>query len=133
MAEVHDLPGDAPGVEISLEEVEVALLLSLSAQMADFVAPAPMDSEDPLVAMVGIDPTAQMSDDPALQRLLPDAYADDADASERLLMDNSVRFKGLERPWVVLIDTDHLSTEAERTRAYIGITRATMGLVAVTR
>jgi hypothetical protein len=61
------------------------------------------------------------------------AQADDADASERLLMDNSVRFKGLERPWVVLIDTDHLSTEEERTRAYIGITRATMGLVAVTR
>lgn len=61
------------------------------------------------------------------------AQADDPDASERLLMDNSVRFKGLERPWVVLIDTDHLSTEAERTRAYIGITRATMGLVAVTR
>ncbi len=98
MAEVHDLPGDAPGVEISLEEVEVALLLSLSAQMADFVAPAPMDSEDPLVAMVGIDPTAQMSDDPALQRLLPDAYADDADASadfrrftERDLRESKVR------------------------------------------
>jgi hypothetical protein len=81
MAEVHDLPGDAVGVEIALEEVEVALLLSLAAQMAEFVAPRPLESEDPLAALVGIDPSAQMSDDPALQRLLPDAYADDPDAS----------------------------------------------------
>ncbi len=81
MAEVHDLPDDAIGVEITLEEVEVALLVSLAAQMVDFVAPRPLESEDPLAALVGIDPSAQMSDDPALQRLLPDAYADDPDAS----------------------------------------------------
>jgi hypothetical protein len=78
MAHVLALDG---GVRLVLEEVEVALLLSLAGQMVDFVAPAPSDDEDPLAAIVGIDPLATTPDDPALKRLLPDAYADDAEAA----------------------------------------------------
>jgi len=59
--------------------------------------------------------------------------ADDPAAPERIVLDSAVRFKGLERPWVVLIDTDDLVQPMARTRAYIAITRATMGLVLVDR
>jgi hypothetical protein len=98
MAEVLGLPMGQRGVEIQLEEVEVALLQSLAAQMIDFVSPQSTDSDDPLVALVGIDPSARMPEDPALQRLLPDAYRDDPDASaefrrftERDLRESKVR------------------------------------------
>jgi hypothetical protein len=81
MAVVGALPGGERGAEVQLEEVEVALLQSLALQLVDFVGPQDDPEADPLVAMVGIDPLARIPDDPALRRLLPDAYADDVDAS----------------------------------------------------
>jgi hypothetical protein len=81
MAEVEALPGGARGARVHLEEVEIALLQSLALQMIDFVEPRANDADDPLVALVGIDPHAEIPDDPALLRLLPDAYPDDEDAS----------------------------------------------------
>lgn len=81
MASVHPLPDGERGLEIRLEEVEVALLLSLSAQLIDFVSPDDLEDADPLVALVGIDPDATTPEDPALRRLLPDAYRDDAEAA----------------------------------------------------
>ncbi len=81
MARVAVTVGASRQVQIALEPVEVGLLASLAAQVADFVAP---DADvDPLVALVGIDPAASVPADPALRRLLPDAYADDAEASAR--------------------------------------------------
>ncbi len=69
-------------VRLRLDEIERGLLLSLSHQMAEFVAPEPADPDaDPLAAFVGIDAVAQVPDDPALARLLPDAYPDDEEAS----------------------------------------------------
>jgi hypothetical protein len=81
MAQVDAAPDGERGVVLELEEVEVALLQSLALQMIDFVGPRSADTDDPLVAMVGIDPLARTPDDPALLRLLPDAYTDDPDAS----------------------------------------------------
>jgi hypothetical protein len=82
MASVGGLAGDERGFTLQLEEVEVALLLSLAAQMIDFIAPVPTaENADPLAAMVGIDATAMTPEDPALERLLPDAYRDDAEAA----------------------------------------------------
>jgi hypothetical protein len=78
MAHVLGLEG---GVRLVLEEVEVALLLSLAGQLADLVAPEPSLDEDPLARLVGIDPEARTPEDPALHRLLPDAYADDPEAA----------------------------------------------------
>lgn len=80
MAEVAGR-SEGRGTTIRLEEVEVALLLSLAAQMIDLVSPPSAD--DPLVALVGIDPEATVPDDPALRRLLPDAYSEDAEAASR--------------------------------------------------
>lgn len=81
MAEVSVLPGGERGLHVSLEEVEVALLQSLARQLQDLVGPRDDPDADPLFAMVGIDPVAQTPDDPALRRLLPDAYLDDEDAA----------------------------------------------------
>ena len=74
MAEVSVLPGGERGLHVSLEEVEVALLQSLARQLQDLVGPRDDPDADPLDALVGIDPLAQTPDDPALHRLLPDAY-----------------------------------------------------------
>jgi hypothetical protein len=69
-------------LRLRLDEIERGLLLSLAQQIADFVAPAPSDPDaDPLAAFVGIDAVAEVPDDPALARLLPDAYRDDEEAS----------------------------------------------------
>jgi Domain of unknown function (DUF2017) len=81
MAEVSALPDGARGLHVTLEEVEVALLQSLARQLEDLVGPRIDPDADPLVALVGIDPVAQTPDDPALRRLLPDAYIDDEAAA----------------------------------------------------
>ena len=80
MATVDTLPDGERGIQVELEEVEVALVRSLAAQVIDFVGPRVDEDADPLVAIVGIDPEATTPEDPALRRLLPDAYADDPDA-----------------------------------------------------
>lgn len=69
------------GIALTLEELEVELLLSLTRQMVDFVGHPHEDGIDPLAAMVGIDPQAAPSQDPALLRLLPDAFRDDEEAA----------------------------------------------------
>jgi hypothetical protein len=81
MAEVSALPDGERGLHLTLEEVEVALLRSLAAQLEDLVGPRSDPDADPLVALVGIDPLAQTPDDPALRRLLPDAYVNDEEAA----------------------------------------------------
>lgn len=98
MAMLRPLGDPDQGMDLLLEEVERELLLSLTAQLIDFVRSEPEEAEDPLVALVGIDPDAAPSEDPALHRLLPDAFRDDEEASlefrrftERDLRDAKVR------------------------------------------
>lgn len=82
MATVHPLSeGNEIGMEVALEEVETAMLRSLAEQLIALVAPEDRPDVDPLVAIVGIDPEATAPSDPALRRLLPDAYRDDEAAS----------------------------------------------------
>lgn len=81
MASVALLAGGERGFLLELEEVEVALLQSLARQLIDFVGPEVNPDDDPLAALVGIDPDATTPEDPALLRLLPDAYRDDPDAA----------------------------------------------------
>ncbi len=64
-----------------LDGDERRLLASLAEQVVALVAPPQRDDEDPLVALVGIDPQAAPSDDPAVARLLPDGYRDDPEAA----------------------------------------------------
>lgn len=70
-------------VQLTLKEPERAILGDLLTQLIDMVAPDPSSiPADPLAAMVGIAAEATTPEDPALARLLPDAYADPELAGE---------------------------------------------------
>ena len=69
-------------IVLRTDDVERTILTALVHQLVEFVRPdADALDQDPLAAMVGIDPFAVTPDDPALHRLFPDAYGDDEDAS----------------------------------------------------
>lgn len=94
-------------VVLRLDEVERGLLGSLVGQLLELVAPEddPWGQDaDPLARMVGIDPDAERPDDPALARLLPDAYADDDEASAefRRFTERTLRETKMEHAGVVL-------------------------------
>lgn len=64
------------------DDAERSILGALVRELVALVAPeGPAPDEDPLAALVGIDPDARRPDDPALARLFPDAYADDEEAA----------------------------------------------------
>ena len=61
-------------------DVETEIIADLASQIAGMLSPL-VGSDDPLFAAVGIGGTSLLNDDPAIARLLPDAYGDDAAAS----------------------------------------------------
>ncbi|KQY58640.1 hypothetical protein ASD11_03015 [Aeromicrobium sp. Root495] len=74
------------GITASFEPGEAHLIASLAAQVVELLRDRNGESEsspDPLASQLGIGGPALPPEDPVLQRLLPDAYADDAaDAAE---------------------------------------------------
>ncbi len=58
------------------------MLLDLFEQLSELVEPVVRADADPLESLVGIDPYAERPDDPALARLVPDAYQDPEQADE---------------------------------------------------
>jgi hypothetical protein len=83
---VAALSRDGDVILLGLEEQERVVLAGMAVSLVEMLAgedEAVGAGEDPLVAMVGLtdDPVAA-PDDPALRRLLPDAYADDEAAGE---------------------------------------------------
>lgn len=88
MAKVRKSVG---GVRITFADPEVAMLTQLldglDQILASGVQSAPVESEDPLVALTGLGGTSTSEevsapDDPAVRRLMPDAYQDAAAALE---------------------------------------------------
>ena len=74
--------GPHGGVKIDLVEVEAGILGQCVRELLELLSlPAPDQPPDPLAMMVGLSPGATLSQDPALARLLPDAYADDPEAA----------------------------------------------------
>jgi hypothetical protein len=75
--------------------VERELLASLAGEVETLVAPTPIDADaDPLATLVGIDADAVSPTDPALARLLPDAYGEEepgAAAEFRRFTERSLR------------------------------------------
>jgi len=70
-------------VWLHLGDPDRGLMGDLLVQMTDMLAePEEHEPVDPLAELVGIDPTAERPDDPALARLFPDAYEDPDDAAE---------------------------------------------------
>ena len=92
-------------IVLRADEIERTILAALVHQLVDFVAPdADAADQDPLAAMVGIDPFAVRPDDPALRRLFPDAYADDDEAADefRRFTERSLRDSKLAHAATVL-------------------------------
>ncbi len=81
-------------VAVTLAAADQTLLRNLAGQVGALLGGgAPEGSTDPLEQLVGMtDEDVTAPDDPALQRLLPDAYADDEAAQEfRRLTDTELR------------------------------------------
>lgn len=73
-------------VVLRVDQVERGLLASVARQVIDLIKPpepSPDAQTDPLAAQIGwVDGDLRPSDDPAVARLLPDAYSDPQEASE---------------------------------------------------
>ena len=70
------------GVEAKLERVEALVLSQCAEELLELLGDSDEVPEDPIAAMVGIaGGEAALPDDPALARLLPDAYGDDPAAA----------------------------------------------------
>jgi hypothetical protein len=80
---------------VTLESDEIGLLRALVVQVLELLDPgSPAADADPLEALVGMSSTpVEAPTDPALKRLLPDAYREDEEAAEefRRLTDSDVR------------------------------------------
>lgn len=101
-------------IVLRIDGVERSILLSLAQQVRDLVAPVTLTAAaDPLEAMVGIDPFAQRPDDPALARLLPDAYREDDEAAAefRRFTERSLRETKAAHATAVL---DHLERSGDK-------------------
>jgi hypothetical protein len=69
-------------LEARLEPVEARLLTTMATDLLELLGPGQGADADPLAAMVGLSSgPLEQPDDPALARLLPDAYEDDDAAS----------------------------------------------------
>jgi hypothetical protein len=74
---------DAAGrVTGSFTSTEADIVADLAAQLCGMLGGLAGDATDPLFATAGIGGSSRRSDDPAIARLLPDAYADAAEAGE---------------------------------------------------
>jgi hypothetical protein len=67
---------------VTFTPIESRLLSDLAGQVAELLNQhAPEATDDDLAAQVGMGGSTSLSDDPAIARLLPDAYRDDDDAA----------------------------------------------------
>lgn len=72
------------GVKADVSDVEASVLASAVAQLLELLGEQAAAEQDPLAAMVGLSGGAvEPPDDPALARLLPDAYRPDASDDPR--------------------------------------------------
>jgi hypothetical protein len=70
------------GVEAKVEPVEASVLAQCAAELLELLGDSEAVPDDPIEAMVGLSSAAvETPDDPALARLLPDAYGDDPAAA----------------------------------------------------
>ena len=92
-------------VVLRVDDVERGLLMSVARQVMDLVQPAEASpDQDPLAAQLGwVDGDVGISDDPAVARLLPDAYDDPDDAREfRRFTENDLRQSKMQHAMTVV-------------------------------
>jgi hypothetical protein len=117
-------PGGGAGISLSAEEKGV--LQHLFTELVEFVEPAeaPAPPIDPLAAMVDIGPQADLPADPALARLLPDAYPDDPEATAdfRRFTEQGLRGRKTAAARTVLTSLEQegrIRLDAEQARAWL--------------
>ena len=90
-------------INVRVDPSELLILDDLVQQLYDLVKPETSENDDPLAAMVGIDANATEHDDPAMQRLFPEAYPDDEVASDdfRRFTERSLRQDKVDRAQTV--------------------------------
>jgi hypothetical protein len=128
------------GASIVLDDDEKAVLIHLFSETAQFLAPDDSPDQgpggstepvelDPLAAMVGIGEDAQEPDDPALRRLLPDAYPEDPEASQefRRFTQDGLRARKLANAISVLesLHTDSKRIVLDQVQAHAWLTSLT--------
>jgi hypothetical protein len=69
------------GVSVTFGADEARVLRHVLGEMLELLGPDDEVEQDPLAVAVGIGTATTAPDDPALARLFPDGYTDDADAS----------------------------------------------------
>lgn len=105
-------------VVLRVDDVERGLLMSVARQVMDLVQPAEASpDQDPLAAQLGwVDGDVGISDDPAVARLLPDAYDDPDDARDfRRFTENDLRQSKMQHAMTVV-------EEIERSGEKVGVT-----------
>jgi hypothetical protein len=96
---------DASGVVTAgFTTVEADIIADLAAQVAGMLDGLAASGGDPLFDAVGIGGSSALDQDPAIARLLPDAYGDDADASRdfRRLTERSLASRKVANARVVI-------------------------------
>lgn len=84
--------GETGIITAEFSEIEAQLLRDLATQLGELLDETVVLSSDAVLSSIGIGGGDSASLDPAIARLLPDAYADDPDASSefRRLTENSL-------------------------------------------
>ncbi|MGW3241478.1 DUF2017 domain-containing protein [Streptomyces sp. NPDC001070] len=122
------------GAAVALDEVEISILRSLAVQLLELIGPGGAgggaEPADPLAELFAEGPT-EPPRDPALARLFPDAYEEEADSSEfRRYTENDLRARKRDDALAVVHSLDALTPggdggavltlDAEQARQWLG-------------
>jgi len=108
------------GAAVALDEVEIAILRSLTVQLLELIGPGdePAEGADPLAALFAEGPS-ERPDDPALARLFPDAYGDEdselraASSEFRRFTENDLRARKRDDALAVVRTLDALTVAGD--------------------
>ena len=101
---------------VGFSAVESDIIADLAAQIAGMLAPLASTSDaDPLYDLVGIGGRSSIDPDPAIARLLPDAYGDDTAASSdfRALTERSLASRKVSNARVVIASLERGTPRVE--------------------
>jgi hypothetical protein len=101
---------------VGFSPVESDIVADLAAQIAGMLAPLASSSDaDPLYDLVGIGGRSAIDPDPAIARLLPDAYGDDSEAASdfRALTERSLASRKVANARVVIATLERDSVERD--------------------
>ena len=101
----------------SFTAVEAELISSLATQVAGLLGEVASRSDDPELAGTGIGGSTDRHDDPAIARLLPNAYSGDDDASRefRQLTERGLASRKIDNAVIVLHSLEKIAAEAHVT------------------